>query len=112
MRRLSQKLGSIFTLNKKPQGNLAKILYFSIENWPFDLTIVITCNTMSKIIRFHLLTVNDLYNRRVHVTKATLLQLGDRFEVETGNGGSRESYLAKHKIETFFIIPPEVSRYE
>ncbi|KAF4528183.1 hypothetical protein B566_EDAN016888, partial [Ephemera danica] len=43
---------------------------------------------------------------RVHVTKATLLQLGDRFEVEPGNGGSRETYLDEHKIETFLIVPP------
>lgn len=47
-------------------------------------------------------------SRRVHITKATLLQLGNRFEVEPGNGGSREVYLAQHNIETFLIIPPEV----
>ncbi|XP_034941918.1 adenylate cyclase type 2 [Chelonus insularis] len=44
---------------------------------------------------------------RVHITKATLDQLDDRFEVEPGNGGTRESYLADHKIETFLIIPPK-----
>ncbi|XP_012533479.1 adenylate cyclase type 2 isoform X2 [Monomorium pharaonis] len=44
---------------------------------------------------------------RVHITKATLLQLNDRFEVEPGDGGSRESYLAQHKIETFLIVPPK-----
>ncbi|KAL1516593.1 hypothetical protein ABEB36_000488 [Hypothenemus hampei] len=44
---------------------------------------------------------------RVHITKATLLQLGDRFEVEPGNGANRESYLADHKIETYLIIPPK-----
>lgn len=42
------------------------------------------------------------------MTKATLLQLGNRFEVEPGNGGSRESYLAEHKVETFLIVPPKV----
>ncbi|KAK0098595.1 hypothetical protein PV326_006343 [Microctonus aethiopoides] len=46
---------------------------------------------------------------RVHITKATLQQLGDRFEVEPGNGGSRESYLAEHKTETFLIISPQKS---
>lgn len=46
--------------------------------------------------------------RRVHVTKATLLQLGDRFKVEDGHGDSREAYLAEHKVETFLIIPPKV----
>lgn len=44
---------------------------------------------------------------RVHITRATLLQLGDRFEVEPGDGMSREGYLADHKIETFLIVPPK-----
>ena len=50
--------------------------------------------------------------RRVHVTKATLLQLGDRFEVESGDGGSREGYLADHKVETYLIVPPKVYQIE
>ncbi|XP_076238819.1 adenylate cyclase type 2 Ac76E isoform X3 [Calliopsis andreniformis] len=49
---------------------------------------------------------------RVHVTKATLLQLGNRFDVEPGDGGSRESYLAQHDIETFLIVPPQRSSQE
>lgn len=49
---------------------------------------------------------------RVHITKATLLQLGDRFEVEPGDGGSRENYLAQHKVETFLIIPPKKNNEE
>ena len=49
-----------------------------------------------------------IFFRRVHVTKATLHQLGDRFEVEPGDGGSRDSYLDDHKVETFLIIPPKV----
>lgn len=44
----------------------------------------------------------------MHITKATLLQLGDKYEVEPGNGGSRESYLDEHKTETYLIIPPTV----
>ncbi|XP_026325028.1 adenylate cyclase type 2-like [Hyposmocoma kahamanoa] len=44
---------------------------------------------------------------RVHITKPTLLQLGGRFEVETGDGASREGYLADHKVETYLIIPPK-----
>ncbi|XP_015125001.1 adenylate cyclase type 2 [Diachasma alloeum] len=47
---------------------------------------------------------------RVHITSATLDQLGDRFKVEPGNGGSRETYLADHKIETYLIIPPEKTK--
>lgn len=46
---------------------------------------------------------------KVHITKATLLQLNDKFEVEPGNGGDREGYLADHKIETYLIIPPSTN---
>ncbi|KAF2905422.1 hypothetical protein ILUMI_00748 [Ignelater luminosus] len=49
---------------------------------------------------------------RVHITNATLLQLGDRFEVEPGDGKSRDGYLADHKIETYLIIPPKKSDSE
>ncbi|XP_058066441.1 adenylate cyclase type 2 [Anopheles bellator] len=44
---------------------------------------------------------------RVHITKATLDYLGDKFEVEPGAGATRESYLADHKIETYLIVPPK-----
>jgi adenylate cyclase 2 len=47
--------------------------------------------------------------RRVHITKARLDHLGDKFEVEPGGGATREAYLADHKIETYLIIPPKVS---
>jgi len=45
----------------------------------------------------------------VHITKTTLDYLGDKFEVEPGNGASREPYLADHKIESFLIVPPKVN---
>ncbi|KAJ8924909.1 hypothetical protein NQ315_001066, partial [Exocentrus adspersus] len=48
---------------------------------------------------------------RVHITRATLEQLGDKFQVEPGEGASREGYLADHKIETFLIIPPKSTSY-
>ncbi|KAF5269880.1 hypothetical protein FQR65_LT05678 [Abscondita terminalis] len=44
---------------------------------------------------------------RVHITNATLSQLGNRFEVEPGDGRSRDGYLEDHKIETHLIIPPK-----
>ncbi|VEN55522.1 unnamed protein product [Callosobruchus maculatus] len=44
---------------------------------------------------------------KVHITRATLNQLGDKFEVEPGDGISRETYLADHKVETFLIVPPK-----
>ncbi|XP_059607594.1 adenylate cyclase type 2 [Phlebotomus argentipes] len=46
---------------------------------------------------------------RVHITKATLDHLDDKFEVEPGNGASREAYLADHKVETYLIVPPKKS---
>lgn len=49
--------------------------------------------------------------RRVHITKATLDYLGDKFEVEPGGGAARETYLADHKVETYLIIPPKVSTH-
>ncbi|EEB14364.1 adenylate cyclase, putative [Pediculus humanus corporis] len=47
---------------------------------------------------------------RVHITKATLLQLNGKFESEPGFGGDREPFLADHKIETYLIIPPKVNK--
>jgi hypothetical protein len=49
---------------------------------------------------------------RVHITKTTLDYLGDKFEVEPGNGASREQYLADHKVESYLIVPPKVSEKE
>ncbi|XP_065361182.1 adenylate cyclase type 2 isoform X2 [Calliphora vicina] len=48
---------------------------------------------------------------RVHITKQTLQFLNDKFEVEEGNGGIRDTYLADHKIETYLIIPPKKPTY-
>lgn len=43
---------------------------------------------------------------RVHITRATLDALGGEYEVEAGNGGSRNSHVREHGIETYFIVPP------
>ncbi len=40
----------------------------------------------------------------MHVSKSTYEQLGDTFEVEPGNGGTRDNYLEMKKIITYFII--------
>ncbi len=40
------------------------------------------------------------------MTRATLMELNGKFEVEPGNGGERDEVLAKHNIETFLIVPP------
>ncbi|XP_014292581.2 adenylate cyclase type 2 isoform X2 [Halyomorpha halys] len=42
---------------------------------------------------------------RVHITEATLMQLNDKFDVEPGNGGDRDQYLADHRIRTYLIVP-------
>ena len=42
----------------------------------------------------------------MHITRDTLNELGDKYEVEEGNGGDRDEVLAKHNVETFLIIPP------
>uniref|UniRef100_A0A672K1W0 adenylate cyclase n=2 Tax=Sinocyclocheilus grahami TaxID=75366 RepID=A0A672K1W0_SINGR len=42
---------------------------------------------------------------KVHITRATLDCLNGNYEVEPGNGRERHSFLLKHDIETFFIVP-------
>ena len=44
----------------------------------------------------------------MHITRATLMELGGKFEVEDGNGGERDEVLAKLNVETFLIVPPKV----
>lgn len=44
---------------------------------------------------------------RVHITKQTLSYLGNKFEVEPGDGSSRDTYLSDHKVDTYLIVPPK-----
>ncbi|XP_056376248.1 adenylate cyclase type 1 isoform X6 [Hyla sarda] len=42
---------------------------------------------------------------KVHITRTTLECLNGDYEVEPGYGYERNSFLKKHNIETFFIVP-------
>lgn len=44
------------------------------------------------------------FDRRIHITQATLQYLNEDYEVEPGHGGERNAYLKEHNIETFFIV--------
>lgn len=44
-------------------------------------------------------------SRKVHITKTTLECLNGDYEVEPGYGHERNSFLKKHNIETYFIVP-------
>ncbi|XP_077982384.1 adenylate cyclase type 2-like [Glandiceps talaboti] len=46
---------------------------------------------------------------RVHITAATLNELGDKYEVEPGYGHKRDEYLGDANVETFLVIPPQQS---
>jgi len=49
--------------------------------------------------------MNECDCRRVHISKATLMCLGDEFSVEPAEDDTRDSYLTERGIETFFIVP-------
>nr|XP_020481754.1 adenylate cyclase type 7 isoform X1 [Labrus bergylta] len=43
---------------------------------------------------------------RVHITEATLKHLNKAYEVEVGNGHSRDSYLKELNVQTYLVIDP------
>ncbi|XP_067013810.2 adenylyl cyclase 78C [Anabrus simplex] len=47
---------------------------------------------------------------RVHISKATLDCLNSAYEVEPGNGDTRDNYLKEHGVETFLIKTAEPLR--
>lgn len=55
---------------------------------------------------FHKLRLKWFHFRRVHITQATLDYLGGEYEVEPGNGATRNQYLRDHCVTTYFIVPP------
>ena len=44
-----------------------------------------------------------VFARYVHISKATLLCLGDEYKTIPGNGGERDAYLKKHRVMTYLI---------
>lgn len=52
------------------------------------------------------LVTHVFFFRRVHITQATLDYLGGEYEVEPGNGATRNQYLRDHCVTTYFIVPP------
>ncbi len=56
------------------------------------------------IVRVQGLTPYPLLYRRVHITKATLDALQGSYDVQPGEGGTRNGYLAEHNVETFLIV--------
>lgn len=44
----------------------------------------------------------------MHISEATLLNLGSEFDVEEAHGDQRDAYIAKLGIKTYFIIPRDV----
>lgn len=49
-------------------------------------------------------------DRRVHISEATLKCLNDTYEVEPGDGGSRDNHLKMNNINTFLIKRTEPLR--
>lgn len=49
---------------------------------------------------------------RVHISEATLKCLNDAYEVEPGDGGSRDSHLKMLNIKTYLIKRTEPLRFE
>jgi hypothetical protein len=49
-----------------------------------------------------------VFVRYVHISKATLLCLGDDYKTIPGNGGERDAYLKKHNVMTYLIDASQV----
>lgn len=73
---------------------LEKVQYRAINEFALAIELVI----------WHAL-LSNCFSRKVHITKTTLECLNGDYEVEPGYGHERNSFLKKHNIETFFIVP-------
>uniref|UniRef100_A0A8C2DC85 adenylate cyclase n=1 Tax=Cyprinus carpio TaxID=7962 RepID=A0A8C2DC85_CYPCA len=51
-----------------------------------------------------------LLSRRVHISSVTLEHLKGAYQVEPGNGQSRDSYLKEHGIITYLVINPKAEK--
>ncbi|MEQ2226482.1 hypothetical protein ILYODFUR_027900 [Ilyodon furcidens] len=70
---------------------MRKIMIYNLSNLLLTLTAFIFCDS-------HALS-------KVHITRTTLECLNGDYEVEPGFGHERHTFLHKHHIETFFIVP-------
>ncbi|KAF7655392.1 hypothetical protein LDENG_00056860 [Lucifuga dentata] len=48
---------------------------------------------------------------RVHISSVTLDHLKSAYEVETGDGHKRDSYLKQHGVATYLVINPKTERH-
>ncbi|XP_061886342.1 adenylate cyclase type 2-like [Entelurus aequoreus] len=48
---------------------------------------------------------------RVHISSVTLEHLKGSYEVQPGDGQSRDSYLKEHGVETYLVINPKTERH-
>lgn len=65
---------------------------------------------MFALVIIEIVLFNMILFFRTKTHRATLDCLGGEYEVEAGFGGSRDTYLREHGIDTFFIIPPNHRR--
>lgn len=52
----------------------------------------------------------SISDSRVHISEATLKCLNDAYEVEPGNGGSRDNHLKMLNVKTYLIKRTEPLR--
>lgn len=61
---------------------------------------------------YYIVHINTLFyvHRRVHISADTLACLNGTFEVEPGEGGSRDPYIKEHELVTHLIKITEEPR--
>lgn len=77
---------------------------------PIIWNLVVFQGKFVKCKLFKLLQHLVLCCSRVHISEATLLCLNDAYEVEPGDGGSRDNHLKMLNIKTYLIKRTEPLR--